>query len=256
MGLKIGELEYPSLRGKVSEAEWQARLDLAALYRLIPLMGWWDLSQAPASAAVPGEPGHYLFNPLGFLFEEITASSLVKITLQGEPVTDTPLRFSRDIWYPMQAVHAARPDAGFVLHLHDDILAALSARKDKLLPVSQFAGFALAGGIAYHEFDGPETHAERMAGLQASLGNRYAMILQNHGAVVLGKTAYQIIAMVSNLRKAAMIQLLAGQSADLEAISPAVMPMFEEELRNGVAVDNLWNGLIRKLDRLDPSYKD
>jgi ribulose-5-phosphate 4-epimerase/fuculose-1-phosphate aldolase len=254
--VKIGELEYPSLKGKVSEAEWQARVDLAALYRLIPLMGWWDLSQPPASAAIPGEPGHYLFNPLGFLFEEITASSLIKITLDGEPVTDTPLKFSRDIWYPMQAVHAARPEAGFVLHLHDDVLAALSARKDKLLPVSQFAGFALAGGIAYHEFDGPETHAERMAGLQASLGNRYVMILHNHGAVILGKTAYQTIAIVSNLRKAAMIQLLAGQSADLKAISPAILPMFEEELRNGVAVDNLWHGLIRKLDRLDPSYKD
>lgn len=254
--MNIGSLEYPSLKGRVSDAEWQARVDLAALYRLIPLMGWWDLSQPPASASVPGEPGHFLFNPLGFLFEEITASSLVKITLDGELAAETPLGFSRRIWYPMQAVHAARPDARFVLHSHDDIFAALSARKDGLLPVSQPAGFALGGGVAYHDYDGIETYEARMASLQASLGDRNAMLLRNHGLVVLGGSAYEVMAVTANLRSACRIQLLAGQAADLRAIAPEVLPAFARELRSGVAVDNLWPALLRKLDRIDPSYRD
>lgn len=254
--MKIGDLEYPSLKGKVSDEEWRARVDLAALYRLIPVMGWWDLSQAPASACVPGEPDHYLFNPLGFMFDEITASSLIKITLDGEYVDETPLKFHRRIWYPMQAVHAARPDAKFVLHSHDALFTALSARKDKLLPISQPAGFALAGGIAYHDYDGVETYEERMASLQTSLGQYGAMILHNHGLVVLGRSAYEVIGKTSNIRQACKVQLLAGHSADLRSIDENVLPAFAEELRAGVAVDNLWPALLRKLDRLDPSYQD
>lgn len=256
-GAKVrnGDLEYPSLEGKVSDAEWQARVDLAALYRLIPLMGWWDLSQPPASARVPGEPNHFLINPLGFLFEEITASSLVKITLDGAPVLDSPLRVSRQIWYPMQAVHAAREDANFVLHSHDEVFAALSARRDGLLPISQPAGFALAGGLAYHDYDGVETHAEQMPSLQASLGDYGVMLLRNHGLVCLGRSAYEVIAKTANLRSACRIQLLAGQAEHLKPIAPSVLPVFAEELRRGVAVDNLWPGLLRKLDRIDPSYR-
>lgn len=253
--MQIGELEYPSLKGKVAQEEWRARVELAALYRLVPIMGWWDLSQAPLSARVPGEDT-YLFNPLGFLFEEITASSLVKITLDGEYAVESPLRFSRRIWYPMQAVHAARPDANFVLHSHDDIFAALSARKDKLLPISQAAGFALAGGLAYHDYDGVETYAEQMPSLQASLGKSGAVLLHNHGLVVVGRSAYEVLAKTSNIRKACLVQLLAGQASDVRPIDAGVLPAFEEELRRGVAVDNLWPALLRKLDRMDPSYRD
>jgi len=254
--MKLGDFEYPSLKGKVSDAEWQARVDLAALCRLIPLMGWWDLSQAPASARIGDGSGHYLFNPVGFLLEEVTASSLVKITLDGDYVDDTPLKIMRGGWYPMQAVHAVRPDANFVIHSHDDYTAALSARQDPLLPISQFAGFVLADGLAYHDFDGVETHEERMASVQASLGQANMLILRNHGVVTLGYVAYHALARMANLRKSCVIQLYAGQSADVRPISPEVMPSFREEIDRGVVVDNLWQGLLRKLDRLDPSYKE
>jgi len=254
--VKIGDVEYPSLKGTVSEAEWKTRVDLAALYRLIPLMGWWDLSQPPVSARVPGEPNHYLFNPLGFLFEEITASSLIKITLHGELAQETPLTFHPRIWYPMQAVHAARPDANFVLHSHDAVFAAMASRNDRLLPISQPAGFALASGIAYHDYDGVETYPERMPSLQESLGANGAAILKNHGLVALGRSAYEVFGKTNLIRQACKIQLLAGQAADVCAINEEILPAFEAELRAGVAVDNLWPALLRKLDRIDPSYRD
>lgn len=254
--MKLGDMEYPSLKGKVSDEEWAARVELAAIFRLVPLMGWWDLSQAPCSARVPGEPDHYLFNPLGFLFEEITASSLVKITLNGEHATDTPLQFSRAIWYPMQAVHAVREDANWVIHCHEDYGQALSARKDLLLPISQTAGFALADGVAYHDYEGVETYEDQMESLQRSLGGKNRMILHNHGLLTVGKTAYQAFQRMSSLRKACRVQLLAGMGQDLHFISEDVRPVFAEELRRGPAVDNLWSGLLRKLDRIDPSYKD
>lgn len=254
--MKLGEMEYPSLKGKVSEGEWQARVELAAIFRLIPLMGWWDLSQAPASARVPGEPDHYLFNPLGFLFEEITASSLVKITIDGEYAADTPLQFSRAIWYPMQAVHAVRPDANWVIHCHEDYGQALSARRDLLLPVSQTAGFALADGVAYHDYEGVETYADQMESLQRSLGSSNRLILHNHGLLTVGQTAWQAFYRMASLRKACRVQLLAGMQGDLRFIDPDVQPVFAEELRRGPAVDNPWPGLLRKLDRLDPAYKD
>lgn len=254
--MKLGDFEYPSLKGVVSDAEWQTRVDMAALCRLIPQMGWWDLSQSPVSARISDGSGHYLFNPVGFMFEEVTASSLVKIALDGEYVDDTPLTIMRAGWYPMQAVHAVRPDANFVIHSHDDYAAALSARWDELLPISQFAGFVLADGLAYHDFDGVETYAERMASLQASLGDANTMILRNHGALALGPIAYAALARMANLRKSCVIQLHAGHAANVRPISPEVMPQFRKEIEVGVTVDNLWGGLLRRLDRLDPSYKD
>lgn len=254
--MKLGDFEYPSLKGKVSDAEWQTRVEMAALCRLIPLMGWWDLSQSPVSARVGDGSGHYLFNPVGFMFEEVTASSLVKITLDGDYVDDTPLKIMRAGWYPMQAIHAVRPDANFVIHSHDDLAAALSARNDELLPISQFAGFALADGVAYHDFDGVETYKERMASIQASLGEANILILRNHGAVTLGFIPYLALVRMANLRKSCAIQLYAGQSADVRRIAPEVIPSFREEIEAGVVADNFWNGLLRKLDRIDPSYKD
>lgn len=254
--MKLGDLEYPSLKGKVSDAEWQARVDLAAIFRLIPLMGWWDLSQAPASARIQDGSGHYLINPVGFMFEEITASSLVKVTLEGEYAAETPLTFMQAGWYPMRAIHAAHPQANYVIHSHDDFAAAFSARKDELLPITQFAAFALADGVAYHDFDGVETHEDRMASLQQSLGSASMMILRNHGMVTLGPVPYAALARMANLRKCCVMQLQAGQAADLRPIEPTIVAGFVEEIRRGIVVDDLWGGLLRKLDRLDPTYKD
>ncbi|MGD9863155.1 MAG: class II aldolase/adducin family protein [Pseudodonghicola sp.] len=254
--MKIGDIEYPSLKGKVSDAEWEARVNLAAIYRLIPIMGWYDTVMAPASARIPGEDA-YLFNPKGFLFEEITASSLVKISIEGEKQTDTPFEISRPGWYPLRAVHEAAESAVYVLHTHDDWIAALSARKQKLFPSSQTAAFLIASGISYHLYDGVETMEERMPGLKESLGDNHILIMHNHGAVTAGVLPWHAVGRMESLAKACRIQVLASQNReDLFEIGEDIMVEIKEELRRGPAVDNPWPGLLRKLDRLDPSYKE
>lgn len=254
--MKIGDVEYPSLKGKVSDEEWGARVDLAAIYRLMAHMGWWDMSQAPAAARIPGSPDEFLINPMGFHFEEITASSLIRISIEGEILSETPFTVLRGAWYPLQAVFMARPDAGFVIHSHDIYGAALSARQDKLLPISQPANFALAEGVGYQIYDGVETYADKMPGLQAALGANNYLILHNHGMVTVGEFAVMAFGRMENLRNACKIQLLAGQGRDLIEVAPEVRPAFVEELRRGVVVDNLWPALLRKLDRIDPGYKE
>lgn len=253
--MMIGDTEYPSLEGKVSEAEWRTRVELAAIYRLIPYLGWFDLSMPGASARIPGEP-YYLFNPDGFLFDEITASSLVKLSLDGEPVPGQPFSVVPRTWYPMRAVHEVREDANFVIHSHDKYGMALSARRDKLLPISQTGGFVIADGVSYHDYDGVEVYPERMAPLQASLGGQNGMlILHNHGLVSLGATAWQAVSRMNRLRYACEVQLMAGPGDQLIHLEPEIIESFREELRRGAAVGNPWPGLLRKLDRMDPSYK-
>jgi ribulose-5-phosphate 4-epimerase/fuculose-1-phosphate aldolase len=205
---------------------------------------------------VPGEP-YYLFNPAGFLFDEITASSLVKLDLSGEVVEGQPFAPVARTWIPMQAVHAARDDANWVIHSHDKYAMALSARRDKLLPISQSAGFAIADGISYHDYDGVEVYPERMAPLAESLGPTNGMlILHNHGCVTLGRTPWQAVSRMYRLRYACEVQLMAGRSDDLIHLPPGILESFRREIAVGTAVGNPWPGLLRKLDRMDPSYKD
>jgi len=254
--MKIGDTEYPSLKGKVSDAEWQTRVELAAVYRLIVHFGWFDLSMPGASAKIPGEP-YYLYNPAGFLFDEITASSLVKVTIEGEVVGDQPFELVPRTWYPMRAVHEVREDANWVIHSHDMYGMALSARREKLLPISQTGGFVIAQGVSYHDYDGVEVYAERMPPLQESLGQSNGMlILHNHGLVTLGKTAWHAVARMNSLRYACQVQLLAGRGDDLIQLPPEIIEAFREEIRLGPAVGNPWPGLLRRLDRMDPTYKD
>src|ERR1700683_965139 len=155
--MRIADIEYSSLKDKVSEKEWAARVELAAIYRLYRFFGWWDMLQAPSSARVPGEP-HYLFVPSVCVWDDVTASSLVKITIQGEAASETPFRIIKEAWYPMRAIHEARVDANFVIHTHDPHVVALSARKEGLLPISQSAAIVLGGKLAVHEYDGVETY--------------------------------------------------------------------------------------------------
>src|SRR5262249_16973748 len=158
-------------------------------------------------------------------------------------------------WYPMKAVHAAREDANWVIHTHDDYVMALSARKERLLPIGQNAGFAIAAGISYHEYDGVETYEERIPALQAPLAKPNTMILHNHGAVVVGLTAWHALYVMSSLRKACRVQVLAGPGRDLIHLAPEIIESMAEEIRRGPAVGNAWASLLRKLDRIDPSYK-
>lgn len=251
--MKIGDIAYPSLKGRVSEAEWTARVELAAIFRLIERMGWNDFAQAPSAARVPGEAA-FLFNPIGVLFEEVTASSLIKIDIEGDLAAETPFDYLKSTWYPLQAVFAAREDINWVIHCHDDYAMALSARKEGLLPVSQSAAFVLADGVAYHDYDGVETYPEQVPSLQASMGGANRMILRNHGLLSAGASAWQAFSRMASLRKACRVQVLAGRGEDLIHFGPEIRAAIANEIRVGPAVGNLWPALLRRVARFDPGF--
>src|SRR5499427_7780793 len=163
-----------SVRDQTTEAERQARVDLAAAYRLVALYGWDDLIFTHISARVPGGDHHFLLNPYGMMFDEVTASSLVKIDLKGNKVMDSPYFINPAGFTIHSAVHEAREDALCVMHLHTRNGIAVSAQKDGLLPLSQQAMFALAS-LAYHDYEGLALDAEEKPRLVADLGNKKSL---------------------------------------------------------------------------------
>src|SRR6218665_1908650 len=180
--------EIPSVRDLVSPAEWKARVDLAAAYRLVALFGWDDLVFTHISARVPGQPEQFLINPYGLFFDEITASSLVKVDHHGRPLQDTPLRINPAGFVIHSAVHAARPTVGCVMHTHTPHGIAVSAQRDGLLPLSQQSGFVLSS-LAYHDYEGVALRDAEKPRLVADLGNARFLILRNHGPLPCGPTA-------------------------------------------------------------------
>src|SRR5258707_15409053 len=173
---------------QVSDAEWQARVDLAAAYRLVALYGWDDLIFTHISARVPDSEHHFLLNPYGMIFEEVTASSLEKVDLAGNKVTESPYFVNSAGFTIHSAVHAARADALCVMHLHTDYGIAVSAQKEGLLPISQQSMFALAS-LAYHDYEGLALDETEKPRLVADLGEKHFMILRNHGLLTIGRTA-------------------------------------------------------------------
>src|SRR5437899_5410510 len=168
-----------TIRDQVSQEEWQARVDLAAAYRLVALYGWDDLIFTHISARVPGPDHHFLLNPYGMMFDEVTASSLVKIDLDGNKMMDSPHFINPAGFTIHSAVHAAREDALCVMHLHADYGIAVSAQKDGLLPLSQQSLFALAS-LAYHDYEGLALNEEEKTRLVSDLGTRNYLTLRNH----------------------------------------------------------------------------
>src|SRR6266446_742094 len=246
----------PSTRQRVSEQEWQARVDLAAAYRLVAHYGWDDLIFTHLSARVPGPEHHFLINPYGMMFEEITASSLVKINLQGEIVTPSTYFINPAGFTIHSAVHAAREDALCVIHLHTDYGIAVSAQHDGLLPISQQSMFALAS-LAYHEYEGLALNEDEKARLVADLGNKMNMILRNHGLLTVGKTAAEAFLSMYILERACRIQILAQSGAStLLPVSENILGKVAAQLSAvtvGQGAQLAWPGLLRKLDRIDPS---
>src|SRR2546428_8042668 len=177
-----------SLREQASQEEWQARVDLAAAYRLVALYGWDDLIFTHISARVPGPDHHFLLNPYGMMFDEVTASSLVKIDPDGNKVMDSPYFINPAGFTIHSAVHAAREDALCVMHLHTDYGIAVSAQKSGLLPISQQAMFPSAS-LAYHDYEGLALNEDEKPRLVSDLGDKKNMILRNHGLLTPGRTA-------------------------------------------------------------------
>src|SRR5438477_972915 len=177
-----------AIREAVTPEEWQARVDLAAAYRLVALFGWDDMIYTHISARLPGPEHHFLINPYGLFFDEITASSLVKIDLEGNVLQETPHFINPAGFTIHSAVHAARDDAHYVMHLHSDQGVAVSAQKEGLLPLSQHALIVLPK-LAYHDYEGIALNLDERERLVADLGDKHVMLLRNHGTLSVGQTA-------------------------------------------------------------------
>jgi ribulose-5-phosphate 4-epimerase/fuculose-1-phosphate aldolase len=178
-------LSASTLRSGISDAEWQQRVDLAACYRLVALFGWDDLIFTHISARVPGPEHHFLINPYGFMFDEITASSLVKVDVQGNKLDDTPYDINPAGFTIHSAVHAARADAICVLHLHSVNGVAVSAQEAGVLPLSQHSIFVLSS-LAYHDYEGVALVDDEKPRLVHDLGDRRFLMLRNHGLLTVG----------------------------------------------------------------------
>jgi ribulose-5-phosphate 4-epimerase/fuculose-1-phosphate aldolase len=248
-----------AVRDQVSAEEWQARVDLAAAYRLVALYGWDDLIFTHISARVPGAGHHFLLNPYGMMFDEVTASSLVKIDLDGNKVMDSPHQINPAGFTIHSAVHAAREDALCVMHLHTDYGIAVSAQKHGLLPISQQAMFAL-GSLTYHDYEGVALNEDEKPRLVADLGAKHYMILRNHGLLTVGRTVAEAFLGMFLLERACKIQILAqaGDTQLIEIPDPIIDQVNTQvsAVLVGQGAQLTWPGLLRKLDRIDPSFRD
>ena len=251
--------QKPASEHEVSEPEWQARVDLAAAYRLVAHYGWDDLIFTHLSARVPGPEHHFLINPYGMMFEEITASSLVKIDLQGKIVSPSPFFVNPAGFTIHSAVHAAREDALCVIHLHTTHGIAVSAQKNGLLPISQQSLFALSS-LAYHDYEGLALNEDEKSRLVADLGDKHNMILKNHGLLTVGKTPAEAFLAMYILESACRIQILAQAGGGaLLAVPDPILDKVASQLGAvtvGQGAQLAWPGLLRKLDRMDRSYRE
>ncbi|WP_179582570.1 class II aldolase/adducin family protein [Pigmentiphaga litoralis] len=252
----------------ISDAERQLRIDLAACYRLVDLFGMSDMILNHISARVPGDDVHFLINPFGMMYEEITASSLIKIDLDGNiihnPNTDYTINLAGYVIH--SAIHGARHDVGCVLHTHTPAGMAVSALECGLLPLNQTA-MRFAGGVGYHEFEGVAVDTDERRRLVSSLGDKDALILRNHGLLTVGQDVAEAFVNMQRLERACQTQLLT-----MSANSPIHMPpqaavdKAYNQLRRAPTPDihgnfpphgrREWPALLRMLDRRDASYRD
>ncbi len=248
-----------SVKEQVSEEEWETRVNLAACYRLIAMFGWDDLIFTHISARVPGPEHHFLINAYGLLFDEMTASSLVKVDLGGEIVQDSPYFINPAGFTIHSAVHAAREDAGCVLHTHTRAGVAVSAQKEGLLPISQIAAVA-SSALSYHDYEGIALNEEEKPRLVADLGDNNFFILRNHGLLTVGETIPDAFLYMYALETACQIQIGAqAGGGELIRVNQQILDGIKaavEQVLKGFGGDLAWPGLLRKLDRQDPSYRE
>jgi ribulose-5-phosphate 4-epimerase/fuculose-1-phosphate aldolase len=249
------DLKSLSVRERVSAEEWAVRCDLAALYRLVALHGWDDMVYTHISARVPGPEHHFLINPYGMFFEEITASSLVKIDLEGEIVEPTPYAVNPAGFTIHSAIHEARDDARFVLHLHTNAGVAVSAQKDGLLPLSQHALIALPF-LSYHEYEGIALDLGERERLVRDLGQKHLMLLWNHGTLAVGETAADCWLGIYFLERACQMQVqaLSGGRDNVRIAPVEAQETVRQQMSRGMGGKLAWPGCLRKLDRESPGY--
>src|SRR4051794_32798922 len=251
-------VEIPPMQDKVGPEEWKVRVDLAAAYRLVAYYGCDDLIFTHLSARVPGPEHHFLLNPYNLMFEEVTASSLVKVDMSGNPVEPTPFITNAAGFTIHSALHMAREDAHAVIHLHTPNGQAVSAHGDGLMPLTQTA-MLIRDDIAYHDYEGVAVDLDERERIVADLGNKGAMLLRNHGTLTVGETVGEAFVRMYFLERACQAQILA-LSAGLEGCNNPPQGAPEVTAQQGkiglkMAAGALaWPALLRKMYRLDPSF--
>ena len=257
--MNAAALQIPSRQVSVSDAEWQTRVNLAAAYRLVALFKWDDLVFTHITARVPGSDNQFLISPYGLMFEEITASSLVKIDTAGNKLDDTPFPVNPAGFTIHSAIHGARHDAQCVLHTHTLNGVAVSAQKGGVLPLSQQSIFVLSS-LAYHDYEGVALRDEEKPRLVSDLGERNFLMLRNHGLLTLGPTIADAFLNMYLFETVCTIQVRAmAGGTELIHVDPRIIAGAQQQARgatNGVGGGTLtWPGLLRRLDRVDPGYR-
>lgn len=247
------------VKDKISEAEWAVRVDLAALYRLVALKGWDDMLDTHISGRIPGPAHHFLINPYGMMFEEITASSLIRIDVDGNKLSSSEYDVNRAGFTIHSAVHMARPDANFVVHLHTINGIAVSCQEDGLLPINQTA-LSVYGELSYHDYEGIALDLDERERLIKDLGESNAMLLRNHGTLACGPNAGGVWQKIYRLETACEIQIKAQSTGG--TLSPIPQNILDQR-RAGSTTESLrrrgefvWPAMIRRLNRIDPGYCD
>jgi ribulose-5-phosphate 4-epimerase/fuculose-1-phosphate aldolase len=247
-------------RFSTTEAERSVRIDLAACYRLVALFGWDDVIYTHISARVPGAEHHFLINPYGMMFEEIRASDLVKIDLQGNQVDGPPAQVNAAGFVIHSAIHMKRGDAQCVLHLHTPDGVAISALAEGILPLNQSA-IVVASDVAFHDYEGPALLLDERERLTADMGEKNALILRNHGTLTVGTSVAEAFMRMYALERACTMQvrtLAAGRPLHMTsaaAIASTVRAGQNERFRTEMRT-LAWPALLRKLDRIDTGYRD
>jgi ribulose-5-phosphate 4-epimerase/fuculose-1-phosphate aldolase len=255
--MPVSALDIPHRREQTDAGEWRLRVDLAAAYRLVALFGWDDLVFTHISARVPGSAEHFLINPYGLMFEEITASSLVKVDVHGAKLDDSAFDVNPAGFVIHSAVHGARRDAGCVLHTHAINGIAVSAQKHGVLPLSQQSIFVLSS-LGYHDYEGVALRDDEKPRLVRDLGEHSFLMLRNHGLLTVGATVADALLSMYLFEAVCAIQVraLAGGGERIE-IPPAIIATAREQaaaVTRGLGSALTWPGLLRRLDRHCPGY--
>lgn len=256
MTLDVNSLA-PPLAARHATSEHDLRIELAAAYRLIALHGMDDTIYTHITARLPGPAHHFLINPYGLGFDEVTASSLVKIDLDGRKVEDSPWPVNPPGFVIHSAVHAARADVCCVLHTHTLAGMAVAATENGLLPLSQFA-LEFHDRLAYHDYEGIATDLSERERLVRDLGTRSAMILRNHGLLTVGRSVAEAFYFMFYLEQSCRVQVAAQSTGDrLRLVGANLAEHTARQFDGGTGKgERLWQAMLRKLDRVDPSYRD
>ena len=248
-----------SVREQVSQEEWEQRVALAAAYRLVAHFHWDDLIFTHLTARVPGPEHHFLINPYGMLFDEITASSLVKVDLTGKKIIDSPYDINPAGFTIHSAIHAARENAMCVLHVHSLNGIAVSAQKGGVLPISQQSMFVLAS-LAYHDYEGVALMDEEKPRLVRDLGDKAFLMLRNHGLITVADNVPDAFLFLYLFEACCQIQVRAHSGCgELISVDPRIIETAQAQAKavtRGAGGSLAWPALLRKLDRSDRSYRD